>query len=472
MTRRSSSEANENHEGDTMGDALSFDRRDFIRASAAVAATSLLDMSTPFAQTTTVPRENWSGTYHFHTNNVFQPKNAAEVASAIDSVKGVRALGTRHSFNGIADSTSAQISTLALKEVTVNAAMHTVTAGGGIRLGELAEIIDKQGWALHNLPSLPHISLAGCISTATHGSGIKNGNISTAIRGIEFVSADGKLHTLSRDKNPDVLPGAAVALGALGVITNLTVDVHPRFDVAQTVYQNLSFDQLEHHLVDIMGAAYSVSLFTHWQNNRADQVWLKRRVEAGQKPPMPETFYGATLAKKKLHPASTEMDATGCTEQGGIVGPWYERLPHFKLAFTPSSGHEIQTEYFVPLEHGYEAIRAVETLRDRITPHLIVTELRTIAADQLWMSMAYERPSLAIHFTWKPEAEAVLDVLPAIEEKLAPFHPRPHWAKVFTMSKQQIEAHYPRLKDFRELVRTYDPNGRFANEFLRNSVLA
>ncbi|WP_446745883.1 D-arabinono-1,4-lactone oxidase [Silvibacterium acidisoli] len=447
------------------------DRRDFIRATAAVAATSMLNNST-FAEITNVPRENWSGTYHFHTNKVFQPRTAADVAAAIGSVKEVRALGTRHSFNGIADSTSAQISTLGLKDVQVNAAEHTVKAGGGIRLGELAEIIDKQGWALHNLPSLPHISLAGCISTATHGSGVKNGNISTAIREVEFVSADGKLHTLSRAKDADTFPGAVVALGALGVITNLTVDLHPRFDVAQSVYENLSFDQLQHNLVDIMGAAYSVSLFTHWQNNRADQVWIKRRVENGENHQLPEMFYGATLAKKKLHPAGPQMDATGCTEQGGSIGPWYERLPHFKLAFTPSSGHEIQTEYFVPLEHGYEAIRAVETLRDRITPHLIVTEVRTIAADDLWMSMAYQRPSLAIHFTWKPEEAAILDVLPAIEAKLAPFHPRPHWAKVFTLPKQEITARYPRLNDFRTLVKKYDPNGEFANDFMKKSVLA
>ena len=462
----------ENKEEESMHeDGAALDRRSFLRLGTAAAAVSELDQNHAYGQTSSVPRENWSGTYHFHTDHVFQPQDAAAVVEEVRSTAKLRALGTRHSFNGIADSSSAQISMLGLKNVDVNAGDHTVRAGAGVRLGDLAIEIDKQGWALHNLPSLPHISLAGCISTGTHGSGIHNGNMSTAVREIEFVGADGKLHKLSRAHDPATFPGAVVALGALGVITNLTVDVQPRFEVAQVVYENLSFDKLESHLAEIMGAAYSVSLFTHWQDNKASQVWLKHRVAQGAKPPMPTAFYGATLADKKLHPVGREADATPCTEQGGTPGPWYERLPHFKLAFTPSVGHEIQTEYFVPLEKGYEAIRAVETLRDRITPHLLVTELRTIAADDLWLSMAYERPSLAIHFTWKPEEVAVHELIPLIEAKLAPFEPRPHWAKVFSIPKEQLERSYVRSKQFRSLVETYDPAGKFTNEFLRQVIL-
>jgi alditol oxidase len=447
------------------------DRRSFLQLATAAAAVSALDQNRAYGQTTSVPRENWSGTYHFHTDHVFQPQDAATVMEEVRSTAKLRALGTRHSFNGIADSDSAQISMLGLKNVEVHASDNSVRTGAGIRLGDLAIEIDKQGWALHNLPSLPHISLAGCISTGTHGSGIHNGNMSTAVREIEFVAADGKLHTLSRLHDPATFPGAVVALGALGVITSLTVDVQPRFEVAQVVYENLSFDHLASHLADIMGAAYSVSLFTHWQDNRATQVWLKHRITPGTKPPMPATFYGATLADKKLHPVGRETDATPCTEQGGIPGPWYERLPHFKLAFTPSVGHEIQTEYFVPLEKGYEAIRAVETLRDRITPHLLVTELRTIAADDLWLSMAYERASLAIHFTWKPEEAAVRELLPQIEAKLAPFDPRPHWAKVFSVPKQQLERSYVQTNQFRNLIATYDSAGKFTNDFLHQVIL-
>ena len=466
----------ENERAEQAGeDCTPLDRRSFLRLGTAAAAVSALGQNHVYAQAggqmSNVPRENWSSTLRYHTDHVFQPEDVAAVVKDVASTAHLRALGTRHSFNAIADSTSAQISMLGLKTIEVNASAHMVRAGAGVRLGDLAIEIDKQGWALHNLPSLPHISLAGCISTGTHGSGIHNGNISTAVREVEFVGADGKLHKLSRDHDPSIFPGAVVALGALGVITHLTVNVQPRFEMAQVLYENLSFDTLESHLTDIMGAAYSVSLFTHWQGNKADQVWLKYRVAQGTKPPMPATFHGATLAEKKLHPVGREVDATSCTEQGGSIGPWYERLPHFKLAFTPSVGHEIQTEYFVPLEKGYQAIRAVETLRDRITPHLLVTELRTIAADDLWLSMAYQRPSLAIHFTWKPEEAAVQELLPQIEAKLAPFDPRPHWAKVFTIPKDQLQRAYARSGDFRKLVMTYDPDGKFTNEFLRRSIL-
>jgi len=218
-----------------------------------------------------------------------------------------------------------------------------------------------------------------------------------------------------------------------------------------------------------MGAGYSVSLFTDWQKGLASEVWIKRRVDQGGAAAPPPRFYNATLATKKLHPI-VDHPAEACTDQLNIIGPWYERLPHFELKFTPSSGQELQTEFFVPFDRAYEAVRAVETLRDSITPHLYVTELRAIAADDLWMSMAYKRPSLAIHFTWKLEPEAVMKIVPQIEAKLTPFQPRPHWAKVFTLKTAQLAKVYPRMADFRALAKEFDPKGKFQNDFLRDHV--
>jgi len=152
------------------------------------------------------------------------------------------------------------------------------------------------------------------------------------------------------------------------------------------------------------------------------------------------------------------------------VGAWYERLPHFKMEFTPSVGREIQSEYFVSFERGYEAIRAVENLRDQITPHLFVTELRAVAADDLWMSMAYQRRSLAIHFTWKPDAAAVSRIVPQIEARLAPFRPRPHWGKVFSLKAAQLAPVYPRWNDFKQLAQQFDPEGTFGNRFMHDEV--
>jgi xylitol oxidase len=192
-------------------------------------------------------------------------------------------------------------------------------------------------------------------------------------------------------------------------------------------------------LDDIFSSGYSVSLFTDWQNHRITQVWIKSRIEPGtSSEPVPE-FFGAKLAVKKLHPLAGHA-AENCTEQMGVPGPWYERLPHFRMNFTPSSGAELQSEYMVPRDRGYEAILAVEQLRDHVTPHLFITELRTIDADNLWMSPCYQRPSMAIHFTWKPNWPAVREVLPMIEEKLAPFNARPHWAKLFTISPSRLNT--------------------------------
>jgi xylitol oxidase len=452
------------------------EKREFLKGSAAVVMMGALGRGglaegAEAVAEDSVPRMNWSGNYHYSTDKVFQPETLREVQEAVRSVAGVRALGTRHSFNGIADSTVAQISTLKLRDVVVDAKARTATVGAGIRYGDLAVILDKQGWALHNMASLPHISVGGACATATHGSGRGNGNLATAVRGIEFVAADGAVHRLTREKDGERFEGAVVGLGALGVVTSMTLEVQPRYDMTQVVYQDLPFAELEHHFGEIMGAGYSVSLFTDWQGGKAGEVWIKRRVDQGGAAAPAAEFYGARLATKKLHPI-LDHHAEACTDQMNLVGPWYERLPHFKLNFTPSSGQEIQTEFFVPFERGYEAVRAVETLKDEITPHLFITELRAIAADDLWMSMAYQRPSLAIHFTWKPETEAVLRVVPLIEAKLKPFGARPHWAKVFTMGTAEIAPLYPRMGEFRELVKSFDPQGKFENRYLREHVEA
>ena len=312
-------------------------------------------------------------------------------------------------------------------------------------------------------------ALGGACATATHGSGLGNGNLATAVKAVELVAADGSVHMLSRDKDGDRFAGSVAGLGALGVVTHLKLQIQPRFDMTQVVYQNLPFSELEHHLSEIMGAGYSVSLFTDWQNGRAGEVWIKRRVDQGGASAPPARFFNATLATRKLHPI-LDHPAEACTDQLNTVGPWYERLPHFKLNFTPSSGQELQTEFFVTFDRGYDAIRAVETLHDAITPHLYITELRAIAADDLWMSMAHQRLSLAIHFTWKLETNAVMKLLPQIEAKLAPFGARPHWAKVFAMKSSHVAPLYPRMKDFLALAKTFDPKGKFQNAYLQNHV--
>ena len=445
------------------------DKRKFLKTSAAILAGNMLSRVSGFE--TNEPRTNWSGNYRYHAKNLYQPESIEEVQKIVKSCRTLKTLGARHSFNNIADSSENQISLSKMTKVDIDANARTVTVGAGIEYGNLAPQLDSHGFALHNLASLPQITVAGARSTATHGSGNKNGNLATSVVGLELVTPDGEIVKLSRDRDPETFQGCVVDLGALGVVTKVTLAVEPTFQMRQVVYQNLSFDHLEKHLEDIFSAGYSVSLFTDWQNHRATQVWIKSKVEPGRKFEIAPEFYGATAAKVKLHPLAGHS-AESCTDQLGIPGPWYDRMPHFRMNFTPSSGHELQTEYLVPRARAWEAIHAVEGLRDQITPHLFISELRTIDADTLWMSTAYQRPSLAIHFTWKPEWPEVKAVLPNIEAALKPFDARPHWAKLFTMPGSRIQSLYEKLPEFQTLVRHYDPTGKFRNQYLNTTIFS
>jgi alditol oxidase len=444
------------------------DKREFLKASGAFAAGSVLSRVVA-SQEQSGPRENWAGNLTYGTDRLYAPRSVEEVRQVVKSCAKMRALGTRHSFNAIADSTQNQISLKRLDQIALDEKVQTVTVGAGVTYGKLSPYLDDHGYALHNLASLPHISVAGAIATATHGSGVHNGNLATAVAALELVTAAGELLTLSRQKDGERFNGMVVGLGALGVVTSVTLNLLPTYKMAQSVYENLSFVHLKDHFDDIFSSGYSISLFTDWQHHQATQVWIKRRLTPGDKNDWQPEFYGAKLATAKLHPIAGH-DAEPCTEQQGIPGPWYERLPHFRMNFTPSSGRELQTEYFVPRERGYEAILAVEKLRDRIKPHLFITELRTIAADGLWMSTAYRRDSLTIHFTWKPEWPEVSKILPLIEKQLEPFDPRPHWAKLFTLPPARLQAQYARLAEFQELLKLYDPEGKFRNEFINRNL--
>ena len=452
---------------------MTMNKREFLKSSGAAAAGMLLSkMAKGVSRGQTGASEverrtNWAGNYAYRAEHLDVPSDVDQVKKSILEHARAKALGARHSFNAIADSREEQISLKHFDQMELDGSSRTVTVGAGVTYGQLAPYIDSRGFAVHNMASLPHISVVGACATGTHGSGNRNGNLSTAVRAMEMVTADGSMVTLSRKKIGDMFPGAVIGLGALGVITKITLEVEPRFQMTQRVYEDLSFSELEHHLDEIFASGYSVSLFTDWQKHRATQVWIKQRSDQDKGAQV--DFYGAKPATRKMHPIA-DHSAESCTEQMGIPGPWYERLPHFKMNFTPSSGAELQTEYFVPRAKGFEAIRAVEQLRDQITPHLFITEFRTIAADQLWMSPAYQRDSMAIHFTWKPEWPEVKKILPQIEEKLAPFGARPHWAKLFTMKPTVFEGQYSRLNEYRGLVKRYDPNGRFRNDFLDTNV--
>lgn len=402
---------------------------------------------------------NWAGNVTFSTETVHRPTSVTEVREIVAAAGKLRVLGSGHSFNRLADTDGALLSLAGLPRVLEIAPDRTsVRVDGGMRYGDLVGPLADAGLAVHNMASLPHISIAGAVATATHGSGMRNRNLAAAVSGLEIVRADGELVTLTRDDAE--LAGAVVGLGALGVVTALTLDVSPAFELRQYVYDNLPAAALYEALDDILADGYSVSLFTGWTGNGADLVWLKRH------DPMPAgDYHGATPADGPRHPVPG-MPAENCTEQGGVPGPWHARLPHFRMEFTPSSGEEIQSEWHVPRYHARDAIAAVDGLRERVAAVLQVCELRTIAADDLWLSPNYRRDSLALHFTWIADTDAVLPVVADLEKALAPFTARPHWGKVFTTEPGELRDAYPRFDDFARLTRRFDPDGTFRNPWL------
>jgi xylitol oxidase len=403
---------------------------------------------------------NWAGNITFGAARVHRPGTLDELRSVVAASDRVRALGSGHSFSPVADTTADLVSVAGLPAtVDISTDRTTATVAAGMRYGEVAVALQAQGLALHNLGSLPHISVAGAVATGTHGSGPTLGSLSTAVRGLDLVTATGALLRLAR--TDPRFPGAVVALGALGVVTAVTLAVQPTYDVAQTVYQDLPVRRLATDLDEILAAGYSVSLFTTWSRAVVDQVWVKRRTDDPQAA-LGATWLDARAATHPLHPVPG-MSAASCTEQLGVPGPWHERLPHFRLDHTPSSGAELQTEYLVPRRHAAAALDAVQAMAPQVAAVLQVSELRTVAADDLWLSMACEQDSLALHFTWVDDAAAVAPVVAELEQRLAPFGPRPHWGKVFSKPPAAVQPLYPRLADVVALRRKLDPDGVFGN---------
>jgi len=442
-------------------------KRTFIKLSSALVAAPLIAPFESWAQNEKL--KNWAGNLEYSTSKIDYPKSLEEVQQLVKKYSKLKVLGTRHCFNTIADSKYNFISLREMKKiVSLDANAKTVTVEGGIKYGDLCPWLNDKGFALHNLASLPHISVAGAITTATHGSGVRNKNLCGPVEALEIVTADGDVINLSK-KDGEKFYAAVVGLGAIGVITKVTLNIQPTFMMRQWVYIKMPLQQIKEHFDEIVSSGYSVSLFTDWQNESINEVWIKSLVDDASNAEAKKDFFGAAPATKNVHPI-IELPAENCTEQMGVPGTWYERLPHFKMGFTPSSGKELQAEYFVPHEHAVEAIQAIQKMGKEIGPHLFISEIRTIDADDFWMSPCYKQPSVTIHFTWKQEWNAVSKLLPAIEKELAPFNAKPHWGKLFTMSPSTLASRYQKMNDFKKVVAEFDSKGKFRNEFLEKNI--
>ncbi|QYH34913.1 FAD-binding protein [Salinibacterium sp. M195] len=408
---------------------------------------------------------NWAGNLTYGALAVTHPMSIADVQELVASSSHVRAIGTRHSFNSIADTTGTLVSLSHVDpDIRIDPSTQTVSVTGGTSYGALISTLQSHGVALHNTGSLPHISVAGATATGTHGSGDGNGILSAAISAVELVTADGSVVTV--DRSSDDLPALAVGLGAFGIITRVTLDIQPSYVVRQDVYRFAPWETVLTQLDEVMASAYSVSLLADFASPTVAQVWLKTRLDDGAEPPLEATLFGG-----EWYDDAEESNRENVNQRASVPGPWSERMPHFRLDGQPSNGgDELQSEYYVARQHGVDALEVLRTLGSQISPHLLISEIRTAAADSLWMSPAYERDVLCIGFTWAKHPAEVAALLPVIEEALAPFAPRQHWGKLFHYGADVIRERFPRSGDFLALQREYDPQGKFWNPFLERTL--
>ncbi len=411
------------------------------------------------------PRTNWAGNYAYGARTIVRPASLEEAQEAIAAAERIGFLGSRHSFNAIADSDVLMLFDGLPEVVEVDRRARTVTVSGGMTYGALATALAREQVALANLASLPHISVAGAIATGTHGSGVANGSLATGVAGIQLIRGDGELVWLSRgDPGFD---GCVVGLGALGAVVRVSLDIEPAYEVRQRVWEHVPLADVLAGFDEVMSLGYSVSLFTRWAGD-IGQVWVKSRVSAGQ-PEAPVDLPGGTPATGNVHPLPG-LDPVHCTPQMGVPGPWFDRLPHFRLGFTPSNGDELQSEFMVDRRHAPAAIEALARVGEVIHPVLHISEIRAVARDALWLSPAYERDTVAFHFTWQRDQRRVEAALASVHDALAPFESRPHWGKVFLADRVAVGSLYPRLGDFVALTERYDPRHAFRNEWLDRIV--
>lgn len=410
-----------------------------------------------------MPVRNWAQSYTYRARSIRRPASLDQLRDLVAHAPRLRVVGTRHSFNGIGDAdTLVDLSRLP-KNIVINRSESTVSLAGGVTYADLFEHLDDHHFALPNVASLPHVTVAGAVQTATHGSGDKHGNLATSVVAIDVLGSDGDVRTYRRgDAEFD---GVVVGLGALGCVTRLTLALIPTFDVVQHVFVDLTWDALGEHFAEIISAGYGVSLFTTWGETAGD-AWVKEEADSATLGGAAD-FFGAKPATTDLHPVPGG-DAAQCTPQMGRRGPWYDRLPHFRLGAFPSIGDETQSEYIVPRHVARDAIDALREIAAEIRPVLHVAEIRAVARDTLWMSPQHGQDTVGFHFTWHRESAAVHAAIIVVEGALAPFDPRPHWGKLFFT--ETATRRYPRRQQFLKLAEQLDPRGAFRNEWFERYV--
>ena len=407
--------------------------------------------------------KNWAGNLTFSAKEFIEIDNISKLQQVVSNSQGVKVLATGHSFNAIGDTKDTLISLKNLSNgIEIDSQNAQALIPAGMAYADAARYLESQGWAFSNMASLGEVTIAGAISTGTHGSGSNNGVLSTSVVGLEIVLGSGELVTINKS-NSEEFAGFVISLGALGVFTKIKMRIVPSFSVKQFVYENIGIQAVAENFDTVFNSAYSVSYFSNWAKNSTGQIWMKF-LDDSSSDNLSDNWLGANQAKAKQHPVKIN-NPDPCTDQLGISGKWLYRLPHFKLDSSPASGDEVQTEYLVDRKYVKEYIQDLRTIGDEIAPRVFATEIRTIKSDELWLSGAYKRETVGFHFTWK-KSDTLVDFLPRIEEILGKHHGRPHWAKLFSVKSDELSARYPKYSNFEALLKKYDPKKKFRNKFI------
>ncbi|KAI1700234.1 d-arabinono-1,4-lactone oxidase domain-containing protein [Ditylenchus destructor] len=359
---------------------------------------------------------NWGNNFRFSTQNIQYPTSVEEVQQIVRNANKLRVVGTRHSFSKIADSPNTMLSTLALKNIIgFDPTVPSITVQAGITYTDLNPFLPNYG------------------------------------------------------PNDPELKAIAVGLGAFGVITQVELEVEPTFNLTNYVFVNMPEQDIYDHFDEIENLGYSVQLFTDFSTPGVwDQVWVWVRSDENSNVGNMQNLYGATRTHEQVT-AIEALPPTYLMEQGKEQ-PWYYGLVDYHLGLSGFDGAEIQSEYFMPYENAIPAIQAVSNFSDLIAPRVYTMLIRTIKGDDLWMSESFNETTVAIHFTWKPNMTAVMEVLPQIEQALLPYGARPHWGKVFAQGPETYLHRYPKLNQWKQLAETLDPTHKFRNKFLEDTV--
>uniref|UniRef100_A0A915D0Y3 FAD-binding PCMH-type domain-containing protein n=1 Tax=Ditylenchus dipsaci TaxID=166011 RepID=A0A915D0Y3_9BILA len=420
------------------------------------------------------PLLNWGGNFNFSTQDIKYPTTTAGVQQLVKECKGkIRPVGTRHSFSEIANTNDTLICLVHMNLIlSVDPSVPSVTVQAGITYTDLIPFLQSIGLAIPMMASLGEISIAGAINTAVHGSGAGIGNLATQVLGLQMVLADGSVVQYSKGQNDTELAAATVGLGALGIVTQVTLQAQPTYNLAINVFENMDMSVLDTQLYNITHSGYAINMWsTFGTPGVLDQVWITTKVDSNGVNAYGNVsqLYGAPAATAQSSPIAA-LPPTYVVPQMGIVGPYYERLTDYDLGLSGQEGQQTQSEYYVDFDDFVPALKALQTLSAEINAVVYVALFRITEKDELWMSPQYKKTTMAIHFSWQPKLDQVMALLPKIEAALAPFNPIPHWGKLYTLKPEQYLPLLPKYPEWREQVELHDPTHKFRNKWLEENI--